>query len=281
MPRPSQEQLGHWLNLPMQRNWPGANRGTFVNNRWERWNHPGNFNAFVQDRGNRVRSAAVNDFRANRFNRFFTPDWFRTAHRHGFFWNFRPAAPWFWWNFATTASLADWLAWGGVTPLYYNYGDNVVYGDDTIYLDQQPVANVDAYIDQATQLALAGAQALAPAAASTEEAPAPQPEWLPLGVFALTHEEQGEPTIFLQLAVTKDGLIGGTYTNASTGETQNVTGKIDKQSQRAAWIIGNNRDAVMEAGAFNLTQDQAPVLVHWGKEKTQTWLLTRVPAPTQ
>ncbi|HEX4591046.1 MAG TPA: hypothetical protein VH120_14005, partial [Gemmataceae bacterium] len=59
MPRPSQEQLGHWLNVPMQRNWPGANRGTSVNDRWERWNHPGNFNAFVQDRGNRVRAAAV------------------------------------------------------------------------------------------------------------------------------------------------------------------------------------------------------------------------------
>jgi hypothetical protein len=38
---------------------------------------------------------------------------------------------------------------------------------------------------------------------------------------------------------------------------------------------------VMEAGGFNLTQDQAPVLIHWGKEQTQTWLLTRVPAPTQ
>ena len=28
-------------------------------------------------------------------------------------------------------------------------------------------------------------------------------------------------------------------------------------------------------------QGQAPVLVHWGKEKTQTWLMTRLEAPKQ
>ncbi len=32
----------------------------------------------------------------------------------------------------------------------------------------------------------------------------------------------------------------------------------------------------MEAGIFNLTQGEAPVLVDWGKEKTQTWLMTRL-----
>jgi len=35
----------------------------------------------------------------------------------------------------------------------------------------------------------------------------------------------------------------------------------------------------MEAGIYNLTQDVAPVLMHWGADLTQTWLLTRVPAP--
>jgi hypothetical protein len=112
-------------------------------------------------------------------------------------------------------------------------------------------------------------------------APDAQVEWLPLGVFALTQEGQSAPTIMLQLAVTKDGVIGGTYTNTSTGETQDVSGRIDRQTQRAAWTIGGNRDMVMEAGAFNLTQDQLPVLIHWGKEQTETWLMTRVPAPQQ
>jgi hypothetical protein len=35
----------------------------------------------------------------------------------------------------------------------------------------------------------------------------------------------------------------------------------------------------MEAGIFNLTQPQTPVLVHWGKEKTQTWLMVRMDPP--
>jgi hypothetical protein len=105
IPRTPQEQLGHWLNVPTQRNWPGANRGAFVTDRWENWHHPGNFNAFAQARGNHVRNFVVNNFAVNHFNQFFTPDWFRVAHHHGFFFNFRPPFPWFWWNFATAASL--------------------------------------------------------------------------------------------------------------------------------------------------------------------------------
>jgi hypothetical protein len=105
---------------------------------------------------------------------------------------------------------------------------------------------------------------------------------MPLGVFAVTSEdEKGEPHLFLQLAVTKDGVIGGTYQNTTTGQSQNVAGKVDKSTQRAAWSMTEDPDMVMEAGIFNLTQGSAPVLVHWGKEKTQTWLLTRVPAPKQ
>ncbi len=32
----------------------------------------------------------------------------------------------------------------------------------------------------------------------------------------------------------------------------------------------------METGLDNLTRDEAPVLVHFGTERTQTWLMVRV-----
>jgi hypothetical protein len=121
-------------------------------------------------------------------------------------------------------------------------------------------------------LALSGQQALA----ATKEL-----QWLPMGVFALTDPNQTEGTIFVQLAVTKSGLIGGTYRNTATNEVKTISGRIDPQTQRAAWTVGDNTSFVMEAGIYNLTQDQAPVLMHWGTDVTQTWLLTRVAAPQQ
>ena len=55
--------------------------------------------------------------------------------------------------------------------------------------------------------------------------------------------------------------------------------RADQQTQRAAWkaIDGTNVDIVMETGLFNLTQDQAPVLVHFGPDgEPQQALLVRL-----
>jgi hypothetical protein len=51
---------------------------------------------------------------------------------------------------------------------------------------------------------------------------------------------------------------------------------VDKKTQRAAWTIGDNKDNVMETGFYNLTKDEAPMLVHFGKDKTEQWLLVRM-----
>jgi hypothetical protein len=53
---------------------------------------------------------------------------------------------------------------------------------------------------------------------------------------------------------------------------------VDEQTQRAAWraVDGTNANVIMETGLFNLTQDQAPALVHFGPEQTQNVLLVRL-----
>jgi hypothetical protein len=38
---------------------------------------------------------------------------------------------------------------------------------------------------------------------------------------------------------------------------------------------------VFETEIYNLTKEQTPVLVHFGKDKTQQWLLVRVEKPKQ
>ena len=84
--------------------------------------------------------------------------------------------------------------------------------------------------------------------------------------------------MYLQLAVTKDGVISGTFYNETTGAVHPVEGIVDRKTQRAVWRAadGTNKDIVMETGIYNLTQDQTDVLVHFGPEKSQTWKLVRL-----
>ena len=60
---------------------------------------------------------------------------------------------------------------------------------------------------------------------------------------------------------------------------QPVEGRVDKESQRAAWWIGINQNNILETGIYNLTKEETPVLVHFGNQRTQTWLLVRLEDP--
>jgi hypothetical protein len=62
-------------------------------------------------------------------------------------------------------------------------------------------------------------------------------------------------------------------------KTYPIQGRVDKETQRVAFTIGDNPDLVMETGMYNLTQDQTPVLVHKGTDITQTNLLIRLEQP--
>ena len=105
---------------------------------------------------------------------------------------------------------------------------------------------------------------------------------MPLGVFAVTQDGQKSgpsPTLFLQLAVSKEGIISGTLNNKSTGQTQTIEGMADKKNQRAAWCVVGQERPIMETGINNLTQDTPPVLVHFADGQTQQWLLVRLEEP--
>ncbi|MGO8879008.1 MAG: hypothetical protein ACLPVO_17275 [Desulfomonilaceae bacterium] len=56
---------------------------------------------------------------------------------------------------------------------------------------------------------------------------------------------------------------------------------VDKESERAVWTFADkNKNAViMETGIYNLTKDETGVLVHFGKEQTQEWLMIRLKEP--
>jgi hypothetical protein len=201
-------------------------------------------------------------------------------HNHWYdhnWWHDHPGA-WFaaGWGLGTAWAWTAWPVLGGfygwganVAPIYYDYGTNVTYDEGQVYYGDQPVASAEEFYNQAATIANA-----APASASSTEG-----EWKPLGVFGLVQGDQGSPSALFQLATNKDGAIAGNFSDMLSGNNLQVHGSVDKQTQRAAWTVGDNKDTVYEAGIVNLTKEQAPVLVHFGKDRTQQWLLVRLKQP--
>ncbi len=178
------------------------------------------------------------------------------------------------WGWATWPTLAAWFpTWGWAQPVYYNYGDNVYYQDDQVYYGDQPVATTAQYAQQAHAIA-----------ANIPEAQPEPDDWMPLGVFAITPDGEpsgADPTMFLQLAVSKQGILSGTLQNTATDSVDEIEGMVDKQSQRAAWTVKDKSWPVMETGISNLTQDTTAMLVHFEDGTAQQWLLVRLDEPEQ
>lgn len=190
------------------------------------------------------------------------------------FWKDHPDYARYRWNhpyhWATWAAVTNWFPWGWSNARQYNYGGNVYYENSTVYYEGQPVATADEYAQQAMTIAESAPE------------PAATAEWMSLGVFALTQDGESSgpaPTQFLQLAISKDGAVAGTFNNSTTDKSQEVEGAVDKESQRVAWVAAGKQWPVMEAGISGLTEDQTPVLVHFENGETQQWLMVRLEEP--
>ena len=80
----------------------------------------------------------------------------------------------------------------------------------------------------------------------------------------------------VQIAINKAGIVRGNYTDSSNSSTQPIQGSVDKQTQRLAFTIGDNKRNVVETGLYNLTKDEAPALIHFGNDRTEQRLLVRL-----
>jgi hypothetical protein len=65
----------------------------------------------------------------------------------------------------------------------------------------------------------------------------------------------------------------------ATENNQLVQGSLDKQTQRVALAVGENTKDVIETGLHNLAKDDSLCLIHFGKDKTEQWLLARLQKP--
>ena len=152
-------------------------------------------------------------------------------------------------------------------PAYYDYGNNVAYEEGTVYADDQPVATAEEYYNQAEQIADTGAEAA-------------NEDWLPLGVFAVIAEEgQTKTDKVVQLAINRDGIIRGNFQDLLTDKVTPVNGAVDKKTQRVSLKIEGNDELVVETGLYNLTNDEAPVLVHFNANRREGRVFIRLKQP--
>jgi uncharacterized protein (TIGR03000 family) len=199
--------------------------------------------------------------------------YYHDAFRHDWWRNHRGiwGVPGFWlpaqlWIWPSWPVLTGWFGWGGVPPIYYDYGTTIIYQGDQVYDGAgQVVASAPDYYQQAYTLAQS-----APAADAKEDV------WQSLGIFALVQSAVENSAMMFQLAVNKSGTIRGNYYNALTDTALPVSGAVDKKTQRAAWTVGGNKNTVYETGVANLTRDETPLLIHIGKNHTEQWLLVRL-----
>jgi hypothetical protein len=121
-------------------------------------------------------------------------------------------------------------------------------------------------------------------AQSVPEVQADKVEWMPLGVFALAEKDATtaeNSTMFLQLAISKEGIIAGTFQNTATDASFEVQGSIDTESQRAAWGPVDKNWPIMETGIFNLSENEAGALLHFEDGTTQEWTMFRLDEPKE
>lgn len=243
-------------------NRPGMNN--WIDRHPDRWRHYNNWGNNVHNHWNHWN------------NNWFRPGWWdnHSCWRGG--WNYWGNRPWgYWWTVPAWGAVTGWFNnWGWNEPVYYDYGSggNVVYEGDTVYVNGESVGTP-------ADMAMSAAELSTVPAPESQEV-ADQSEWLALGTFAVsTNTADNQPSRMVQLAVNKEGIISGTLFNTETDQATGIQGKVDKQTQRVAMRIGETGKVVAETGIYNLTQKEAPLLVHFGTEKSEQMLLVRLDAP--
>ena len=97
----------------------------------------------------------------------------------------------------------------------------------------------------------------------------------------ITEPTQTQTDKVVQLAVNKDGIIRGNFQDNLTDKVVPVVGSVDKQTQRVALRPEGNDSIVVETSLYNLTNDEVPVLVHFGADRQELRTLMRLKQPEE
>jgi hypothetical protein len=203
----------------------------------------------------RRRDHIFDDHFWNRFNR---------RYNHWYFDNR------FSWSVDTTwPNVVVWLPWRWSRPIYYYYesdGD-VYYSETEDFSYLVPIDSKEQFIAEAVRLANT------PRPLSRD-----QSNWKSLGMFALSYDNESSdmPKEFISLAISREGAVSGAYFNQVDNEMLEIQGAVDKDSQRVAWKFVGKDWPIMESGIYNLTKEDSTLLVHTGRNSTETRVIVRL-----
>ena len=204
----------------------------------------------------------------------FNPTWINSRinlfPQRWFYWH-RPHPAYWWWRGFVWGRLTSWINYAWADPFYYDYGYTVYYEDQTVFVNEEPVAAYDDYVASAAALA-----------DRFEEPPEDaETDWEPLGTWMLSTDSNAQDAdMMLQLVLSQEGQVSGTYFHVATDSTRSVRGALDNETQRLAFTIGEDNHMVLETGIANLTREEAPVWVHFLNEgNSQNWLMVRLESP--
>ncbi len=206
-----------------------------------------------------------------------------------------PPPPGYWWGHPGWNNAWGWFGAGffagAVTdavlaPIPYDYGGNIVYEGDTVYVNNVPYVGADEYYQQAQDLANSGSDE-AVQSATTDAQPAAsdtaatsqkvEDQWMAMGTFAVVADgKQTDSKRILQIATNKQGQVRGNLVDTETDKAIELYGAVDPKTQRVAFKLKGNDDVVAECGLWNLTQETVSMLVHVNRDKTEERTLIRL-----
>lgn len=160
--------------------------------------------------------------------------------------------------------MTSWIGYNSLNPVVYNY----TVSDGYIYNDGTQVAPVTVYESEADQIA------------ESVQPPEEADQWMPVGVFAIVPQGTSEVDVTVQLAVSKNGAVAGTYFNKDGNISLPLQGAIDQSKQRVAWKVGEEDPITMETGLDSLTRDKSTVIIYFENGVSETWDMLRVDEET-
>ncbi len=198
-------------------------------------------------------------------NEPFSPAWY-ADHPDAWHYTHPHADAW------AVATLGAAVAWLGAEAVYPGGGDvtNVYTADGLVQQDEQ-VADEG----------VAGAKETGADLAARGAVDVPNDtQFLSLGVYALAPVEHKQATALVQLSVTHDGVLRGSYVDLLSDQGQTVVGAVDKVSQRVAWTLGEHGPVVFETTLETLAQPEGPVSLQFADGRAHQYTLARYQSPT-
>lgn len=191
-------------------------------------------------------------------DRPFSNEWY-AGHPGAWRYNYLAGGLWGW---AGLDTVNSWLGW--TTYDINNTADPQANRAIVPTIGESPVLAANYNADEA--------------AANDENKPAG--DWLPLGVFALEPPTEGGEQL-VQFALRRDGTIEGVAYSKATGESSNLVGEVDRETNKAYWKVDANQKVSFEAPLKTLTSGEGPVEATLADGKKETWTSARLKQPTE